>query len=84
MPKLALPSFDPQACISSGWCITICPTNCIDMWNDRPHLHFPQACISCRACELVCPTKAIELTDDQADAAERLSEVSKVKQRTAP
>jgi ferredoxin len=54
-----LPRFDLKACQGTGWCIRICPTECLEFWNDVPGLKYPQACVSCGACELVCPTDAI-------------------------
>lgn len=61
-----LPTFDLKACQGTGWCIRICPTDCLDFWNDLPGLKYPQACISCAACELVCPTKAIGVVSKEA------------------
>ena len=62
MPAVYLPVFNLDACQATGWCVAVCPTECLDLWNDRPGLKFPQACVSCAACEVVCPTRAIELS----------------------
>ena len=63
MPGLALPIFDYEACDATGRCVAICPTDCLDMWNDRPSLLRPGRCVSCSACVIVCPTSAIRLPD---------------------
>ncbi|WP_419193704.1 ATP-binding protein [Kolteria novifilia] len=41
--------------------MSVCPTACLDLWNDRPGLLYPERCSSCGACELLCPTDAITL-----------------------
>lgn len=59
--RRSLPKFDHHRCRSTGWCITVCPTDCLDMWNDRPYVRLPQACIDCSACVQVCPVQAVEM-----------------------
>ena len=54
-----LPVFDLQRCRCNALCIAVCPTECLDMWNDQPGLKYPQNCVSCGACEMVCPTGAV-------------------------
>ncbi|MFO0946725.1 MAG: 4Fe-4S binding protein [Planctomycetota bacterium] len=61
MLRMPLPLFDHQSCKTTGWCVDTCPTDCLDLWNDRPYLNLPQACISCGLCEQVCPTSAVSL-----------------------
>ncbi|MGL4461416.1 MAG: ATP-binding protein [Planctomycetia bacterium] len=57
----ALPVFNHAACTCSQWCVVVCPTDCLTLWNDRPWLARPNHCVDCGACVLVCPTNAIEL-----------------------
>jgi ferredoxin len=61
MRRRHLPELDHNRCRGSGRCIAVCPTDALDLWNDRPLLLRPDACLSCGACVLVCPTNAISI-----------------------
>ena len=74
MPRLTLPVFDHAACRTSGLCVTLCPTDCLDLWNDRPGVKYPQACVSCAVCEIVCPTNAVRVHDDATERAPKASD----------
>ncbi|MBX9656077.1 4Fe-4S binding protein [bacterium] len=61
MRKSLLPTVDPMTCLSTGWCVHVCPTECLDFWNDLPSVKYPDRCTSCGACVVVCPTEAMRI-----------------------
>ena len=61
-PRRELPTLDERLCNGCGWCVRLCPTDCLEMAGPLPYLARPGHCISCGVCVLVCPTKALTLT----------------------
>ena len=57
--RLPLPALDERRCIACGWCVAVCPTDCLAMTGPQPWMPRPLDCIRCAACALVCPTAAI-------------------------
>jgi MinD superfamily P-loop ATPase len=57
-----LPTLDERLCNSCGWCVRLCPTDCLEMAGPLPFLARPGHCNSCGVCVLVCPTAALTLT----------------------
>jgi NAD-dependent dihydropyrimidine dehydrogenase PreA subunit len=59
-----LPLLDPTRCTGCGDCVTICPTDCLEMAGaGEPWLPRPADCISCTACVLICPAHALTLVE---------------------
>jgi NAD-dependent dihydropyrimidine dehydrogenase PreA subunit len=58
-----LPVVDERRCVTSGDCVLVCPTACLELREGLPVLARPHACISCDLCSAVCPTEAIQLVD---------------------
>ena len=54
-----LPLLDETRCTGCGDCVSVCPTECLEMNHDLPWLPRPGDCIQCDICVLVCPVDAI-------------------------
>ncbi len=63
LPISLLPTIDHARCVGHAYCSATCPTNALDVWNDRAYLKHPAKCLSCGACVLVCPVNAIAIKD---------------------
>lgn len=61
MSKRPIPIFDLSLCQGSGHCVRVCPTQCLDLWNDRPGILLPDACVACGLCEMVCTVGAVSV-----------------------
>jgi len=57
-----LPTLDERRCNGCGWCVRLCPTDCLEMAGPLPFLARPGHCNSCGVCVFVCPTQALTLT----------------------
>jgi formate hydrogenlyase subunit 6/NADH:ubiquinone oxidoreductase subunit I len=56
-----LPVADETICTGCGWCVAVCPTDCLTMGAHLPCLSRPLDCISCTLCVLICPAKALRM-----------------------
>ena len=56
-----LPVVDETICTGCGWCVAVCPTDCLAMSAHLPCLSRPLDCISCSLCVLICPAKALRM-----------------------
>ncbi len=56
-----LPLLDETRCTGCGDCVSVCPTDCLEMSQSLPWLPRPGDCISCNLCVLVCPVDALQL-----------------------
>lgn len=65
-----LPLLDERHCIGCGWCVAICPVDCLGMAEGFPLLIRAAACVSCGLCADVCPTRAITMASRSADLNE--------------
>jgi formate hydrogenlyase subunit 6/NADH:ubiquinone oxidoreductase subunit I len=59
--QVELPRLDETRCNGCGWCVAVCPTDCLAMRGPYPWLPRPLDCISCGLCAWICPTTAIDL-----------------------
>jgi ferredoxin len=57
--RLPLPALDERRCTGCGWCVLVCPTDCLALAGPLPWMPRPLDCIRCAACAVVCPTTAI-------------------------
>ena len=55
----ALPVIDLQLCNGCGMCVELCPTNAVELRDNRASIVRPEACSFCEVCEQYCPTGAI-------------------------
>jgi ferredoxin len=51
--------FDPQACITCGRCVAVCPMGALTL--DETIAFNPARCIGCGLCADACPTHALEM-----------------------
>jgi formate hydrogenlyase subunit 6/NADH:ubiquinone oxidoreductase subunit I len=59
--QIELPVVDETRCTGCGWCVAVCPTECLAMGKYLPWLPRPLDCVSCELCVLVCPANALQL-----------------------
>jgi NAD-dependent dihydropyrimidine dehydrogenase PreA subunit len=59
--RIDLPFLNPVRCAAHEDCVTVCPTDCLQMQAGRPWLARPADCIACSLCAAVCPTGAITM-----------------------
>lgn len=59
--QVELPMLDETKCTGCGWCVDVCPTECLAMRGRLPWLPRPLDCVSCTLCALVCPAEAISM-----------------------
>jgi len=65
-----LPRLDNTRCTGRGDCVSICPTQCLEMAGQIPWLPRPGDCISCSLCVLVCPDEALTMAGTADDENE--------------
>jgi ferredoxin len=58
-----LPMLDETRCTGCGDCVTLCPTDCLELAGHLPWLPRPLDCISCGLCVLVCPVEALSIAN---------------------
>jgi NAD-dependent dihydropyrimidine dehydrogenase PreA subunit len=56
-----LPVLDESRCTGCGDCVTVCPTQCLEMSGPVPWLPRPRDCIRCELCVRVCPADALRM-----------------------
>lgn len=58
-----LPILRAHRCITCGWCVLVCPTDCLAQSNGLPEIVRPADCTFCAVCAVVCPTQALEMPE---------------------
>jgi NAD-dependent dihydropyrimidine dehydrogenase PreA subunit len=56
-----LPTINLDLCTTCGLCIERCPTQAVEMIDERPVIVRPEDCAYCGLCEEMCPAEAIAL-----------------------
>lgn len=54
-----IPRIDERRCTGCGNCEALCPTQAVQVVNDRAVIVRPEACVYCDVCETFCPEGAI-------------------------
>src|SRR5436190_11419937 len=58
-PRVLVHDINDDRCTGCDACVAVCPTNVLDLVNNKSRvLHF-QDCIQCEACMWACPTEAL-------------------------
>ena len=61
MPLRELPEIDERRCTSCGDCISVCPTDCLELRDGLPLVATVGRCVSCSLCAYLCPADAVEM-----------------------
>ncbi|MBX7103927.1 MAG: 4Fe-4S dicluster domain-containing protein [Gemmataceae bacterium] len=56
-----LPALDDRRCTGCGDCVTVCPTQCLELAGRLPWMPRPKDCVSCTLCVAVCPADALRM-----------------------
>jgi NAD-dependent dihydropyrimidine dehydrogenase PreA subunit len=56
-----LPVVDETLCTGCGWCVEVCPTDCLALGKHLPWMPRPLDCVSCELCVLICPANALRM-----------------------
>ncbi len=56
----AIPEIDLEKCIGCGDCVDLCPTNVVELIEDKAVIVRHQDCNYCTDCEVFCPSGAIK------------------------
>lgn len=67
------PVLDPQRCTACGWCVLICPTQCLQSGPIGPWLARPLDCLACAACVRLCPYHALQMISSALHEVEQRS-----------
>jgi formate hydrogenlyase subunit 6/NADH:ubiquinone oxidoreductase subunit I len=59
--QVELPVVAASLCTGCGWCVEVCPTQCLAMGPHLPWLPRPLDCVSCSVCVLICPADALRM-----------------------
>lgn len=54
-----IPNIDLERCNACGSCVALCPTQAVEIVNDKAAIVRPDACTYCDVCETFCPEGAI-------------------------
>jgi len=65
-PRVLVHDINDDRCTGCDACVAVCPTNVLDLVNNKSRvLHF-QDCIQCEACMWACPTEALVMFPEGA------------------
>lgn len=54
-----IPNIDLDRCNACGNCVALCPTQAVEIVDDKAAIVRPEACTYCDVCETFCPEGAI-------------------------
>jgi MinD superfamily P-loop ATPase len=54
-----IPNIDLERCNACGNCVALCPTQAVEIVDDKAVIMRPEACTYCDVCETFCPEGAI-------------------------
>ena len=54
-----IPNIDLDHCTACGNCVALCPTQAVEIVDDKAMIVRPEACTYCDVCETFCPEGAI-------------------------
>ena len=57
--KILIHSINDDRCTGCDACVAVCPTNVLDLVNNKSRVLRFEDCIQCEACEWACPTEAL-------------------------
>jgi formate hydrogenlyase subunit 6/NADH:ubiquinone oxidoreductase subunit I len=57
--QVEVPVVAETLCTGCGWCVDVCPTECLALGPHLPWLARPLDCVSCGLCVLICPADAL-------------------------
>ncbi len=57
--QYVIPRIDERRCTGCGNCEALCPTQAVQVVNDKAIIVRPEVCAYCNVCETFCPEEAI-------------------------
>jgi thioredoxin reductase/ferredoxin len=58
-PRILIHNINDDRCTGCDACVAVCPTNVLDLVNNKSRVLRFQDCIQCEACMWACPTEAL-------------------------
>lgn len=58
-PRILIHSINPDRCTGCDACVAVCPTNVLDLVDNKSQVLRFEDCIQCEACMWACPTTAL-------------------------
>ena len=58
-PRILVHAINDDRCVGCDACVAVCPTNVLDLVNNKSKVLRFQDCIQCEACMWACPTDAL-------------------------
>jgi thioredoxin reductase/ferredoxin len=58
-PRILIHDINDDRCTGCDACVAVCPTNVLDLVNNKSRVLRFQDCIQCEACMFACPTEAL-------------------------
>lgn len=75
-PDKWLPRLDDARCSACGWCVQLCPTECLALRGLLPALVRPDRCVRCGLCVEFCPTGALAQRETGGSGPETAGDVA--------
>src|SRR5947207_3234916 len=58
-PRILIHDINDDRCTGCDACVAVCPTNVLDLVENKSRVLRFQDCIQCEACMFACPTEAL-------------------------
>src|SRR5687768_8406858 len=65
-PRILVHSINDDRCTGCDACVAVCPTNVLDLVDNKSRVLRFQDCIQCEACVWACPTTALVMHPDRS------------------
>ncbi|MBT8496253.1 MAG: NAD(P)-binding domain-containing protein, partial [Deltaproteobacteria bacterium] len=67
MPAILVHAINDDRCTGCDACVAVCPTNVLDLVDNKSRVLRFQDCIQCEACMWACPTEALVMFKEGTD-----------------
>src|SRR5690349_23197136 len=66
-PAILVHDINDDRCTGCDACVAVCPTNVLDLVNNKSRVLRFQDCIQCEACMWACPTEALVMFRENSE-----------------